>query len=410
MEKIFPLSILLIVLILLFSFRSFLTVIVPLAVVLSGIIWTAGIVGLIGGELNLVTMVCAPIILCVGSAYVIKFLNQYQTESIQMREAKNSGDPEITIPEIITATISSVTVPVTVTAITTVAGFIALVVSPIPAVQELGLYSSIGIVTINLFALTLAPALLHYIHLPELPVSQKQSGLLNVFFRTMVEWLRLHSKQVILIWLLVAATAALGLFGLSINSSTKTFPENSPIVKDLHFIENELAGTDSLRLLFKARRDSKSQQDTFLNPLKTAKTIFGLKKLQDWLFQVNGTTEIDSIEGLKIDKIHSPVDVLDHYRMGLDKLTDDEVVKFFAKTGENGPKFLSDTEDILQVTLRMSSSGSTSFLALRDLLVEKAPIILPDLQFSYTGGGVLASESANNIAQGQIKAYSWRLQ
>ena len=205
MEKIFPLSVLLIVVILLFSFRSLLTVMVPLAVVLSGIIWTAGIVGLIGGELNLVTMVCGPIILCVGSAYVIKFLNQYQTESIQLREAKNSRDPETTIPEIITATISSVTVPVTVTAITTVAGFIALVVSPIPAVQELGLYSSIGIITINLFALTLAPALLHYIHLPELPVTGKQSGLLNTFFRTIVEWLRLHSKLLILIWLIVAA-------------------------------------------------------------------------------------------------------------------------------------------------------------------------------------------------------------
>ena len=55
----------------------------------------------------------------------IKFLNQYQTESIQLREAKNPEDLDTTIPEIITATISSVTVPVTVTAITTVAGFIA---------------------------------------------------------------------------------------------------------------------------------------------------------------------------------------------------------------------------------------------------------------------------------------------
>ena len=181
--------------------------------------------------------------------------------------------------------------------------------------------------------------MLHYIHLPELPVTQKQSGLLNAFFSTIVEWLRLHSKRLILIWLIVAAAAALGMLGLSINSTTKTFPENSPIVKDLHFIENELAGTDSLRLLFKAKPDSMTQQDTLLNPLKTTKTIFGLKKLQDWLFQVNGTTEIGNIEGLKIDKIHSPVDVLDHYRMGLDKLTDDEVVKFYAKTGENGPKF-----------------------------------------------------------------------
>ena len=204
--------------------------------------------------------------------------------------------------------------------------------------------------------------------------------------------------------MIVAATAALGMFGLSINSSTKTFPENSPIVKDLHFIENELAGTDSLRLLFKAKTEVMNQQETKLNPLKTAKTIYGLKNLQDWLFQVNGATEIGSIEGLKIDKIHSPVDVVDHYRMGLDKLTDDEVVKFYAKTSENGPKFLSDSEKILQVTVRMSSSGSTSFLALRDLLVEKAPLFLPDLQFSYTGGGVLASESANNIAQGQINS------
>ncbi len=402
MEKIFPLSILLIVVILLFSFRSFLAVIVPLAVVLSGIIWTAGIVGLIGGELNLVTMVCAPIILCVGSAYVIKFLNQYQTESIQLREAKNPEDLDTTIPEIITATISSVTVPVTVTAITTVAGFIALVVSPIPAVQELGLYSSIGIVIINLFTLTLAPALLNFINLPELPVRKNQSGLLNSFFNTIVEWLRIHSKRLIFIWLVVAATASFGMFGISINSSTKTFPANSPIVKDLNFIENELAGTDSLRLLFKAKSGDISQNDKVLNSLKTAKTIYGLKKLQDWLFQVNGASEIASIEGLKIDKINSPVDVIDHYRMGLDKLTDEEVVKFFSKTGKNGPKFLSDAEDILQVTLRMSSSGSTSFLALRDLLLEKTPLFLPELDFSYTGGGVLASESANNIAQGQI--------
>ena len=76
----------------------------------------------------------------------------------------------------------------------------------------------------------------------------------------------------------------------------------------------------------------------------------------------------------------------------------------YKRQSENGPKFLSDSEKILQVTVRMSSSGSTSFLALRDLLVEKVPMFLPDLQFSYTGGGVLASESANNIAQGQINS------
>jgi predicted RND superfamily exporter protein/CRP-like cAMP-binding protein len=403
MALILPLSLMLIVVVLLIAFRSIRAVIVPLSVVLFGILWTAGIIGLIGDELNLVTMACAPIIVCVGSAYVIKFLNQYQIESLQIREAKKSGVPQPTIPEVVYATLSSVTVPVTVTAITTVAGFIALVVSPIPAVQQLGLYSSVGIIFINLFTLTLAPALLHFFHLPDLVPTENQSGLLDRFFQVIVEWLRLYSKRLIWIWMIVASIMALGMLQLSINSSSKSFPEESQLVKDLQLIEDELSGTDTLRLLFRAGNDIENQQDSY-NPLKTAKTIFGLKELQDWLFQVKDVTEIGNIEGLRIDKMHSPVDVLEHYRMGLDKLSDKEVVQFFDKTAENGPKFLSDAEDVMQVTLRMRSSGSTAFLALRDLLLQKVPQLLPHLQFSYTGGSVLSSESANNIAQGQINS------
>jgi len=377
MALILPLSLMLIVVVLLIAFRSIRAVIVPLSVVLFGILWTAGIIGLIGDELNLVTMACAPIIVCVGSAYVIKFLNQYQIESLQIREAKKSGVPQPTIPEVVYATLSSVTVPVTVTAITTVAGFIALVVSPIPAVQQLGLYSSVGIIFINLFTLTLAPALLHFFHLPDLVPTENQSGLLDRFFQVIVEWLRLYSKRLIWIWMIVASIVALGMLQLSINSSSKSFPEESQLVKDLQLIEDELSGTDTLRLLFKARNESENQQDFSYNPLKTASTIFGLKELQDWLFQVKDVTEISKIEGLRIDKMHSPVDVLEHYRRGLEKLSDKEVDQFFDKTAENGPKFLSDAEDVMQVTLRMRSSGSTAFLSLRDLLIQKVPQLLP---------------------------------
>ena len=393
-----------IVLVLLIAFRSIRAVIVPMSVVIFGILWTAGIIGLIGDELNLVTMACAPIIVCVGSAYVIKFLNQFQIESLQIHEAKKSGESQPTIAEVVFATVSSVSIPVTVTAITTVAGFIALVVSPIPAVQQLGLYTSVGIVFINLFTLTLAPALLHYIRLPDLAPTENNSGLLDRFLQIIVEWLRIHSKRVIWIWMIVASIVALGMLQLSINSSSKSFPEESQLVKDLQLIEDELSGTDTLRLLFKAGNESENQQYFSNNPLKTAKTIFGLKELQDWLFQVKDVTEIGKIEGLRIDKMHSPVDVLEHYRRGLEKLSDKEVVQFFDKTAENGPKFLSDAEDVMQVTLRMRSSGSTAFLSLRDLLIQKVPQLLPHLKFSYTGGSVLSSESANNIAQGQINS------
>ena len=81
-------SLILIVIVLLIAFRSIKAVFVPLSVVLLGLLWTAGIIGWVGDELNLVTMACAPIIVCVGSAYVIKFLNQYQIEALETKKEK----------------------------------------------------------------------------------------------------------------------------------------------------------------------------------------------------------------------------------------------------------------------------------------------------------------------------------
>ncbi len=76
---------------------------------------------------------------------------------------------------------------------------------------------------------------------------------------------------------MIAGFAALGMLGQSINSSTKTFPEESMLVKDLKLIENELSGTDTLRLLFRAQTAGDNQQALSINPLKTAKTIHGLR-------------------------------------------------------------------------------------------------------------------------------------
>ena len=37
---------------------------------------------------------------------------------------------------------------------------------------------------------------------------------------------------------------------LEINSSSRSFPEDSPVIQDLDLVENKLAGTDTLRLVF----------------------------------------------------------------------------------------------------------------------------------------------------------------
>jgi len=403
-KTILPLSLLLIIIVLALSFRSMRTVTVPLLMVMLGVLWTAGMLALIGDKLNLVTMACAPIVICVGSAYVIKLINEYQMQYREALMALTHSEETLDRQRVVENTIAKVAVPVSVTALTTVSGFAALMVSPIPAVKELGLYSSIGIIVINLFALTLAPSILRYLQIPVPSVFSLQGDSMNFLLGFLKKWIRRNSKQIIRFWIVFTALVALGMIWLQINSSTRSFPEDSPVIRDLDLVENELAGTDTLRLVFRAPEE-KAEGAKGANPLKTAKTMLGLEKLQQWLEQQGSLNELSEIQGLQIDKVYSPVTYLDYYRSGMDRLTDTEVERFFADMRNNeGPAFLDEKEQLLLVTMRMRVSGSTAFLELRELLKEKIPRMLPHLSVSFTGGQVLTSESANNIAQGQIQS------
>ena len=148
-ERILPLSLGLIIIVLFAIFRTPRVIIVAFVNVVLSLVWTASFVGLLGHRLNLVTIAFAPILICVGSAYVIMVLDRFL--SISKNLPKESVDSRVS------KTLDEVVIPVSVTAFTTVVGFAALIASPIPAIQQLGLYSCVGILLSNFFALTVTP-------------------------------------------------------------------------------------------------------------------------------------------------------------------------------------------------------------------------------------------------------------
>ena len=98
-------------------------IIVAFVNVVLSLVWTASFVGLLGHRLNLVTIAFAPILICVGSAYVIMVLDRFL--SISKNLPKESVDSRVS------KTLDEVVIPVSVTAFTTVVGFAALIASPI---------------------------------------------------------------------------------------------------------------------------------------------------------------------------------------------------------------------------------------------------------------------------------------
>jgi len=398
LRLILPLSLSLMLILLFLAFRNVKGVIIPASTVVLGLVWTAGAMALLGDVLNLVTLACAPILICVGNGYVIKLLHQFRLTRTSFA-AQPQAAIEEKLHEQIQGTVSHSVVPVSVTALTTVAGFAALTISPIPAIQQLGVYSSVGIFAINFLTLTFAPALLHYLPLPALDLGAGTQDWISSGMNKLAGMLQKRSKQVIVAWVVVAGFAVLGFPNLQVDSSSNSLPQEHPANQDLDLVQTALAGTDTLRIVFEQleRPDAPG--------LQTAQTIWGLRSLQHWLENTDGNAGLADLSGVQVDKVYSPVPYLEQTRQGLSKLTDEEVERFFTILKErSGLAFLSDDGKMLQITIRMRVSGSSAFLSLTERLEQKIPEFVPHLRFQFTGSGVLASESANNIAKGQVQS------
>lgn len=386
--KILPWSIVLMMITLYLSFKTIRGMLIPLTIVILGMVWTFGIFAISGFEMNMVTMVLPPLLICVGSAYIIHFINQYYLDI-----AANPG----ATPYVITQqTIKHITVPLTVTALTTLAGFAALTVSPIPAVKEMGLFACVGIAAVIFFTLTVVPALLSFMKIPKLKSLEGKKTVIDKILLYKAKMVGKHSKKFIIFWIVMGIFAFGGLTQVRVDSETKNFPVDSKIEIDKAFIQENLAGTSTLRLVFNGRYDDRD--------LQTAETIYGIINLKKWLLQTDAPNELKDLS-LNIDKVYSVVEYIDIHRNGLDNIKDPEVVSFFKESKKrNFPKYLSNDNKLMQVNIRMKMSGTTALLTLKGILDNKLPEFLPKLDVQYTGSGILSSESADNISRGQVNS------
>ncbi|MBF0238196.1 MAG: MMPL family transporter [SAR324 cluster bacterium] len=387
--RILPLSLLLMVGSLALSFRSARGVLIPLTVIALGMIWTFGIFSIVGENLNPVTMVLPPLLICVGSAYVIFTVNQFYQEI----KAGHNTDRR----SLLDHTVAHVTVPLFVTALTTVAGFAALIASPIPAIKSMGLYACIGVVIIIALSLTLVPALLSLMNIPVYKERDLKPGKLDKVLNFMAHFVGNYPKHLLAMWIGIGALGLVGVTWIEVNSEGGAFPADTPIMQDLKLIEDQLAGTNSLRLVF--------QNDADPHQLKTAAMMRKLDVLKHMLMEPDPESPILKIDGLRIDKVYTLTEYLKLRYPDFDELTDRGVERFIEQLRANkGPKFISDNNELLQLTVRLQTSGSTAFLQLRSHLEKVLPEMFPGFTIRYTGGGVLASESADNIARSQVSS------
>lgn len=282
-----PLVFLAIILVLYVTFRSPRGVLLPLLVVALSITWTVGLMALTGIPFTMVSFILPVILAAVGSAYSIHVLNKYYELT----------EKELSEKRTIVETVSSMYSPVSMTGLTTAAGFLSLVSAFLIPQRQFGIFAAVGVIFAVILSLTLVPAILSLLSFQK---KKERSSFLTLFIpitdavsQTFTRFVARRNKIVVFLFLIVLLVFGFGILNLQINTSyTAIIGKESDITKGMNSMDENFAGSQQLLVEI----DTGNR-----NGLKDPETLKKINDFQEWL---------ESKEGLQINKTTSIVNIV----------------------------------------------------------------------------------------------------
>jgi len=245
----------LVILALIFSVRGFFTWRwLPLGVVVIGIIYTFGAMGILSVPITIVSMAVFPVLIGLGVDYAIQFHNRYDEEA---RRGKTVADGII-------ESVTHIGPAIGTAIIAACLGFVALFFSPVPMIRDFGQMLIIGVVVCYLVALFLLLSILYWhdrrsaggttvSNTKEKPGTDKVA-LVERGLRRLAPWV-IKSPAIILP---IALVATVGGFIADSHIKTETqetkfFSQNLPAMKNILLLEKLAGGFTSGSLLIEAQ-------------------------------------------------------------------------------------------------------------------------------------------------------------
>jgi predicted RND superfamily exporter protein len=140
-----------------FFFRSFRATFISMVVVLVGVMWTFGIIGLLEYEITVLTALIPPLIIVIGIPNCIFLINKYQ------HEVNKHGNKAKSLQRVITK-IGNATL---MTNITTASGFATFIITDSKLLKEFGTVASLSILAIFILCILIIPIIYSYMPMPK---------------------------------------------------------------------------------------------------------------------------------------------------------------------------------------------------------------------------------------------------
>ncbi len=328
-----PILVVIMILILFLSFRSVRGVIIPLITVTISIIWTIGVMVIAGKEFTILSDIIPVVLLAVGSAYSIHILSKYEELEGENMSAQERAEKSL----------SSVFLPVTLAAVTTMVGFVSFIFgSFFNMIKEFGIFSSIGVFFAFILSVLIVPISLSFLSDKEKFKAREEKSKLSSSLYRINKFILKHEKIGLIFASLVLIVAVIGTFFIQRKVSyTDYFGKNSRVRKSETLISREFGGSSIIEIL--AEGDPKDPH--------VLDAIYKFENYMKNLRDVNNTNSIADIIA-KMNDVISGKKEIPNSKMKINNL-------WFLLEGEEAVENLVDlnnNESLLQASLKSDLS------------------------------------------------------
>ncbi|MEA2005660.1 MAG: efflux RND transporter permease subunit [Acidobacteriota bacterium] len=273
-KKLVPIIVILIMMILYFSFRHLNGVVFPLAVVGIATIWMFGLMGLFNISMNIITPALPVLLIALGSAYGIHVVNSIY----------NEGHKNVLVLSDIQEATKTISMPVILAAATTVAGFISFLTAKLKLIEEFGIFSAFGIAFAAVISLTLIPAGSAIFISKRKSASKSRITIFSFILNVSSGLVRKHRKLALILSLVVFFAFGPGLFRIKRQVNfTEYYPEASQPRVALKIVQDHFAGFAPVTLYFKGEN------------VKSAGFLRLIRRAENYLYSLEGINNPFSI-------------------------------------------------------------------------------------------------------------------
>mgnify|MGYP003403739280 FL=1 len=229
-----------------FFFRSFKATLISIVIVIIGVMWSFGFLGLFNYEITILTALVPSLIIVIGIPNCIFLTNKYHQEfKVHRNKAKAL--------QRVTTKIGMATL---MTNLTTAIGFATFVASNNNLLLEFGVVTSINIMALFFLSLVLIPIFHSYLNPPkERHLKHLDRGSVKKFMDWILKTIKTNRFSIYTASVALLVFSIIGIYEMRISGSLiEDMPKKEAFFQDIVFFEKEFDGVMPLEIMIDTKR------------------------------------------------------------------------------------------------------------------------------------------------------------